>query len=249
MGSWLKKACRHLERERGLPGAQWPIRGPEKIGRLPPLSGTLQEACSCGEESMAPDLASCHLPGAEWGVGCGDLRPLCALLAPLPSSVPVGRTVSSGARLIHEGRTPTLASLSGALVPPPPPPASRCVPGRPVLTSRHTGSHHGAAGLGHCAWGAVGGRALMSPWAGAARLALLSLLVPAAASGSPRAAPAAAKAGRHRGGRGPGERGGGGAGVRPAPSVPVYLLSLTKVRQTKVTGLGPVRKTSSFKSE
>lgn len=148
MGSWLKKACRHLERERGLPGAQWPIRGPEKIGRLPPLSGTLQEACSCGEESMAPDLASCHLPGAEWGVGCGDLRPLCALLAPLPSSVPVGRTVSSGARLIHEGRTPTLASLSGALVPPPPAPRFSLRPGPPCphLATHRIPSRGGGAG-------------------------------------------------------------------------------------------------------
>lgn len=72
-GSWLRKACLHLERERGLPGAQWPIRGPEKIGRLPPLSGTLQEACSCGEESMAP--GPCFMPPAGCRVGRGVRRP------------------------------------------------------------------------------------------------------------------------------------------------------------------------------
>lgn len=117
---------------------------------------------------MAP--RPCSMPPAGCRVGRGVRRPPPAQRAarPLPSSVPA----SSGARLVHEGRTPTLASRSRALVPPPLA-ASR---GRPVLTSRHAGSHHGAAGPGHCAWGAVGGRALMSPRAGAARLGLRSLL-------------------------------------------------------------------------
>lgn len=126
---------------------------------------------------MAP--GPCFMPPAGRRVGRGVRRPLPALPAsrPAPELCPRGGTVSSGARLIHEGRTPSLASLSGALVTPRTPPrAPRRVPGRPVLTSRHTGSHHGAAGPGHCAWGAVGGRALMSPRAGAARLALRSLL-------------------------------------------------------------------------
>lgn len=88
---------------------------------------------------------------------------------------------------------------------------------------------------------AVAGSCLRGPGLRGSTSARSWVVVPAAVSGSPRAAPAAAKAGRHRGGRGTGERGGGGAGVRPAPSVPVHLLSLTKVPQTKLTGTRPYK--------
>lgn len=220
-----------------LTGAQWPIRGPERTGNLPPLSGTLQEACSCREESMAP--RPCFMPPAGCRMRRGVWRPLPALRAarPPPELCPPRGIVSSGARLVHEGRTPTLASPSGTLVPPPLA-ASRAALSSPRDTQDPITGRRGPATAPGVRWAAARS-CLRGPGLRGSASARSWVVVPAAAaaSGLPRAAPAAAKAGRHRDGRGPGERGGGGAGVRPAPSVPVHLLSLTKVRQTKVTGL------------
>lgn len=201
-----------------LPGAQWPIRGPERTGNLPPLAGTLQEACSCGEESMAP--GPCFMPPAGCRVGRGAWRPLPALRAarPPPELCPPPRgIVSSGARLVHEGRTPTLASPSGALVPPLLA-ASRAELSSPRDTQDPITGRRGRATAPGVRWAAARS-CLRGPGLRGSASARSWVVVPAAASGSPRAAPAAAKAGRHRGGRGPGERGGGRgwSALRPTP--------------------------------
>lgn len=189
---------------------------------------------------MAP--GPCFMPPAGRRVGRGVRRPPPALPAsrPAPELCPRGGTVSSGARLIHEGRTPSLASLSGALVTPRTPPrallaASRAALSSPRDTQDPITGRRGRATAPGVRWAAARS-CLRGPGLRGSPSARSWVAVPAATSGSPRAAPAAAKAGRHRGGRGPGERGEGGAGVRPTPSLPVHLLSLTKVPQTKVTG-------------
>lgn len=178
--------------------------------------------------------ATCRVPSGAWGAETSARSARCS---PPSRALSPWDTMSSGARLVHEGRTPTLASRSRALAPRPSP---RPGPPCPHLATRRSPSRGGGAGPLRLGCGGRPRAHVSAGWGCAAR----PPLAPGWLSSLPRPdrlapRPAAAKAERHRGGRGPGERGGGGAGVRPAPSVPVHLLSLTKVRQTKVMGTRP----------
>lgn len=84
----------------------------------------------------------------EWGGGAAGRK---GRVADCPPSLPSFLGASGG-----------VVCTSSALGPAPPPP-----PARGLLTSRHAGAHHGAAGPGRCALSASGRRAIMSPQPGA----------------------------------------------------------------------------------
>lgn len=191
-GAEARSAC--------LPGAQWPVRGPERTGSHSPLPGTLQEACSCREESMAP--GPCFMPPAGCRVGRGVQRPPPALRAARspPKPCPNGAPCPLGRGWSVKGGHPPWASPGRALVPLPlaaswaagssPRDTQEPITGR---RGRATAPGVRRAAARSCLRGpGLLGSASASAW----------VVVPAAASRSPRAAPAAARTRRRRGGRG-----------------------------------------------
>jgi hypothetical protein len=113
------------------------------------------------------DPASCHLPGAKWSQGWGDLRTPPALPPDPSHPYSPGAPCPLGCgRSVKGGRSHALPSPRAF------PsrdqevrwsPAPHQVPGAGPLTSRHAGAQHGGAGPGRCASDASGRRALMSP--------------------------------------------------------------------------------------